>query len=597
MNGKVIERLKRLRAYLEKEQVDYMVIPTSDEHMSEYVCDYFKVREYVSGFNGSNGTLVISKSRAGLWTDGRYFLQAEEQLAGTGIDLFKMGEPEVPTTLEYLESNIKNGECIGFHGKTMSAGFGKKMESIALNKNAKINYEIDVAEAIWNDRPALPSTEGWVLDNEFSGEVFSDKKNRVLDVVRENGAEALVLSKLDDIMWLFNIRANDIAYNPVMLSYAYISEDTSLIFLQQDSLTKELQKYFTDQGIKYRPYSEIFSYIETEQLGHILEIDLKNVNFTLFKKIDESRKYVDVSNPTELLKARKNEIEQKNLKEIYLQDSVAVTKFIYWILHEGQTEVQTEVSAAQKIDDLRKEIPGFIDLSFPTISAYQEHAAIIHYEPGETETVLKNHGVLMVDSGGQYKKGTTDVTRTIALGPVSEELKEHYANVCEGMLSLQNAVFAKGSTGRNIDILARQPLWKKGLDYRHGTGHGVGYVLNVHEGPQNIRWKYIKDMEEIEFEDGMVTSNEPGYYLDHNYGIRIENIELCKTYMETEYGTFLHFEPLTYVPLDSNILDVKYLSKNVIEQINQYQMEVYQRISPYLSDDEKEWLKKYTASI
>lgn len=597
MNIKIQERIKELREYLKENQLDYYIIPTSDYHNSEYVSDYFKVREFFSGFNGSNGTLVVSEKEAGLWTDGRYFLQAEKQLDETGIDLYRMGEPNVPTIIEFLNQEVKENQTISFNGMTMSASFGMKVEELAKEKNAKVEYQIIPEEKIWNERPELPATKGWILEEQFSGKSFLDKLESVRVKIKENNASYLALSKLDDIMWLFNLRGNDIECNPVLVSYAFITESEVYLFLQKKSISDEVSVYLKENNVTLLDYSQVFSFLTEYRYDGTIWVDLSNANYSLYKTIKDKSRFINATNPTELMKAKKNDVEQNCLREAYLKDSVAVTRFIFQMIKEINSKDMTEVSAAEKMDSLRKQIDGFLDLSFPTISAYAENAAIIHYEPGEREVSLKAKGMLMLDSGGQYLKGTTDVTRTIALGEVSETQKEHYAYVCAGMLNLQNAVFMQGISGRNLDILARKPLWEKGLDYRHGTGHGVGFALNVHEGPQNIRWKHIEGHEEIAFSDGMVVSDEPGIYIPGSHGIRIENILLCKTHMETEYGLYLKFEPLTYVPLDSNLLDRKYLKSETIEQINLYQKAVYDKISPYLNEEEKEWLKKYTEEI
>lgn len=596
MTTKINERMKSLRKYMKMHKLDYYIIPTSDYHNSEYVSDFFKVREFFSGFNGSNGTLVVSKLDAGLWTDGRYFLQAEHQLEGTGIDLYRMGEADVPTIIEFLEERVKKNQTIAFNGMTMSASFGKKIEKVAEVAGANVEYQTIPEKELWIDRPDLPATEGWILKEEFAGKTFQSKLKEVRAKMKEESTSYLALSKLDDIMWLFNLRGSDIECNPVLVSYAFLTEKDVFLFLQKESVTEVMVEYLKANNVTLLDYTNVFSFLDDFKYEGSVWVDLSNANYALYKTITKKSELVDFVNPTNLLKAMKNEVEQECIRDAYLKDSVAVTRFIYQMSKEDVTNM-TEVSAAEKIDSLRREIDGFLDLSFPTISAYAENGAIIHYEPGEKEVPLKEKGMLMVDSGGQYLKGTTDVTRTIALGQVTDEMKEHYSYVCAGTLGLQNAVFMHGSTGRNLDILARTPLWEKGLDYRHGTGHGVGFVLNVHEGPQNIRWKYIDGQKETVFEDGMVVSDEPGIYIPNSHGIRIENILLCKTYMETEYGKFMKFEPLTYVPLDPNLLDKKHLKAETIEQINTYHKAVYDKISPYLNAEEKSWLKSYTKDI
>lgn len=597
MNTKICNRLEALRKYLKNNNLDYYIIPTSDYHNSEYVSDFFKVREFFSGFNGSNGTLVVSENEAGLWTDGRYFLQADQQLEGTGIDLYRMGEKDVPTIIEFLEQKVHSQQTIAFNGMTMSASFGKQLEKLIENKNVQIEYQILPEEELWEGRPKLPASKSWILEDKFAGKSCQEKLSEVREELAKENASYLALSKLDDIMWLFNLRGSDIECNPVLVSYAFISKNEVYLFLQDKSLTNDVRAYLKANSVILLDYTEVFSFLEDYKYNGLVWMDLGNANYSLYKTIAKNSEYIDESNPTELMKAKKNEVEQHCIRDAYIKDSVAVTRFIYQLLNETEIDQMTEVLAAEKIDSLRAEIDGFLDLSFPTISAYADNAAIIHYEPGEKEVPLKAAGMLMVDSGGQYLTGTTDVTRTIALGEVTEEMKAHYAYVCAGMLNLQNAIFMHGTTGRNLDILARQPLWENGLDYRHGTGHGIGFVLNVHEGPQNIRWKYLEGHKETVFEDGMIVSDEPGIYIAGSHGIRIENILMCKSYKETEYGTYLKFDPLTYAPLDSNLLDKKYLKAETIEKINLYHKEVYDKISPYLNADEKKWLKEYTKEM
>ena len=590
-------RLNNLKEYIKNNKIDYFIIPTMDFHNSEYVSDYFKVREYFSGFNGSNGTLVISKNMVGLWTDGRYFLQASQQLEETGIVLFRMGEENVPTILEYIEKEIKPSQIIGFYGKTMSASFGKKIELLAEKKTAHIIYDLSPANDLWKNRPCLPASKGWILEKKYAGKSYKDKVQNVRMLMTQNDSEYLVLSKLDDIMWLYNLRGSDIACNPVLLSYSLISKEKSFLFLQKESITANLEKYLSDNQIQWYDYSDFFLFLQNFSFNGKIWIDSEHSNYTLYKIITNKKLFIDKQNPIVLLKSIKNEIEQDLIREIYLKDSVAVTKFIYQILKELPMVTHTEVSAASIVNNYRKEIEGFLDYSFPTISAYAENAAIIHYEPGEKKVELMNKGLLMVDSGGQYLKGTTDVTRTIALGEIREIERLHYALVCTGMLNLQNAKFIYGTTGKNLDILARLPLWEKELDYKHGTGHGIGFVLNVHEGPQSIRWNDISKQSETVFEDGMVISDEPGIYITGSHGIRIENILLCKRCNESDFGTFMNFEPLTYVPLDSNILERKFLTEDSIQKINAYQQKVFEKISPFLTQDEQKWLKNYTKKI
>ncbi len=606
-NQIIQERLKLLREKMKEAGVDYYMIPTADFHSSEYVNDYFKVREYFSNFTGSNGTLVVWHEGAGLWTDGRYFIQAERELAGTGIELFRMMEEGVPDIATFLAEKMEQGQNLGFDGRVITAAEGKRYEEKFASKEKSINivYSMDLADDIWSERPAFPAGEVWVVSEELAGKSVVDKLADVRRRLLEEGAESLFLTKLDDLMWLFNIRGCDVECNPVAMSYGYITQKKAVLFIQEKVLNHEVCAYLTKSDIEVQPYGEVVSYLKELSQGQKLLVDVRYCSYGFYKILSEKQTLVEKHNPTELLKAVKNPTELENMREIYLKDSVALTKFIYWLktsmekITKGETidgmQMITELSAAEKLEQFRREIPEFLDLSFPTIAGYGPNAAMMHYEATEENYAqLKPEGFLLVDSGGQYLGGTTDVTRTIVLGPVTEEQKLHYTKVAQGMLQMTHAKWLYGCSGRNLDILARQPLWDIGLDYKCGTGHGVGYILNVHEGPQSLRWRYTQGASETVLEEGMDVTNEPGVYIEGSHGIRIENVLVAHNLEKNEYGQFMSFETLTWVPLDFEAIDERQLPEEARVLLYAYQRQVFDKISPYLNEEERAWLKQET---
>ena len=597
-NQTIRERLTALRERMKQAGIDYYMIPTADFHHSEYVSGYFKVRQFFSGFTGSSGTLLVERERAGLWTDGRYFIQAEEELAGTGITLFRMLNEGVPTLEEYLAQNMQTGEMLGFDGRVVDAKSGLKLKERLEKKGAAISYQVDLAEEIWQERPALPEGEIRALPVELTGKSAEEKLGLVRAQIKKKGAQALFLSRLDDIMWLFNIRGRDVDCNPVALSYAYITETQAVLFLRQAAVTPQLKEYLNAHGIEYRPYETVMSFLADLPKGLCVQAEKASISYSAYQQLAGRVKLVDAVNPTEHLKAVKNETELQHMREVYLKDSAAVCKFIYWLKSHIEKEKLTEVSAAQHLDGLRRETEGFLDLSFPTISGYAENAAKMHYEATEEQhKVLEPKGMLLVDSGGQYEGGTTDVTRTIVLGEITEEIKRQFSAVASGMLQLAAANFLQGCTGRNLDILARQPLWDMNIDYKCGTGHGIGYMLNVHEGPQNIRWRFAPGMREAALVPGMVVSNEPGVYIEGSHGIRTENIMVVVQGEKNGDGQFLYFETLTFVPIDREAIEPKYMTRENLERLNAYHRQVREKITPYLTQEEAAWLAEATEPI
>lgn len=597
-NVVIKNRLVQLRKEMKRAGVDFYLLPTADFHNSEYVHAFFKTREYFSGFTGSNGTLVVWQEGAGLWTDGRYFTQAERELEGTGIELFRMFQEGVPTIKEFLEREMKEGQKLGFDGRVVSTSNGLELEKALHSKGIRIDYICDLVDKVWLNRPKLPAGDIWVVPQAVAGESVEAKLSKVKEAMGKNDADSFFLSKLDDIMWLLNIRGCDVECNPVALSYLLVSEEGTVLFVQSGALNEVVRKYLEESHVYVEEYSEVLTYLEELPQTRTVMLDKRYSSYAFYKVLRESCTIVEAKNPTELLKAVKNSVELSNMRDIYLKDSLAVTRFIYWLkTNIGKQEI-TEITAADYLEKLRREIPEFLDLSFPTISAYNENAAMMHYEATpESHAVLKPEGVLLVDSGGQYMGGTTDVTRTIVLGPVSEEIKKHYTLTATGMLQMAHAKWLYGCTGRNLDILARQPLWEIGMDYQCGTGHGVGYILNVHEGPQNLRWRFSEGMTEAVLEEGMDVTNEPGVYIPGCYGIRIENVLVVEKAEKNEYGQFLCFDTLTYVPLDPEAVQVSMLTDVQRKYFNDYQKSVYEKLSPYLAIEEREWLKEQTREL
>lgn len=589
----ILSRLALVRELMEQDGVTHYLVDTADPHLSEYINDYYKEREYLSGFTGSNGTLLIMKNEAYLWTDGRYFVQAKDELNGSGIELMRMGLAGVPTITDFLKDNFKDGDVLGFNGFLISARMGKKLKGIC----KVIRSDVDYCKRIWLDRPLDSASKAYILSDDVCGENAKNKLQRLRKAIEKEKVSQILITKLDDIMWLFNIRGNDIECNPVCYSYSYISLNRTVFYIKRDALTDELHKYMQELGVEIKDYGEIAKVSSIFDDGSIM-LDEASVNFAVYEQTCKNHVVVDKSSPTELMKAVKNNVEIARSKECYLNDSVVLTRFIKYIKEHVVKEEISEVRAAAILDEMRSKIPGFIELSFPTISAYGANAAMMHYEAKEDDcAVLKPEGIYLVDSGATYINGTTDVTRSIILGPCTNDMKLHFTKALAGMLRLMNASFMYGCVGTNLDILARGPLWEIGIDYKCGTGHGVGYILGVHEGPQSIRTKKRPGEDEPKFEAGMIVSDEPGVYIEGSHGIRHENILLCVSDITNQDGTFMHFEPLTLVPIDLDGVDVSQLTSQDIMYLNKYHELVFEKLSPFMDDEELLWLKNATRSI
>lgn len=591
---KITEKIAKLKELMKERGIDYYIIPSADYHQSEYVGDYFKGREWISGFTGSAGTVVVTQNEVGLWTDGRYFIQAEKQLQGSGITLFKMGEEGVPTFIQYIVNNIQSGETLGFDGKVLATNTVLDFEAKLKDKKVNFNFEFDLVGEIWRDRPSLPTSQVFVLEEKFTGESVEKKLTRVRNILEEENCDVNIITSLDDIAWIFNIRGNDVKNNPVNLAYAAITVDKAVLYIGEEKLNSEVEKYLYKNGVEVRDYFEIYEDMERVSNSNIIMMDLNKVNYTIFKKLNPEIKVINRSNPSTIMKACKNKVELENLRNSHVKDGVAVTKFMYWLKNSIGKEEITEMSATQKLESFRKEQELYIEPSFDTIAAYESNAAMMHYKSTpETDRRLEAKNLFLVDSGGQYFDGTTDITRTFVLGECSEELKKHFTLVLKGMISLSKVKFLYGVTGTNLDILARQALWNIGIDYKCGTGHGVGFLLNVHEGPQGIRVQYNSQV----LEEGMNVTNEPGVYIAGSHGIRLENELIVQKAEKTEFGQFMKFETMTYAPLDLDGVIKELLSKEEIEYLNNYHQMVYEKVSPYLTLEEKEWLKEYTRAI
>lgn len=594
----IAKRITKLRELMADRHMDAYMIPTADFHESEYVGDYFKCREYITGFTGSAGTAVITQSEAGVWTDGRYFVQAAKELEGTGIELRRMGQEGVPTMEEYLHQVINEGGCLGFDGRVVNSQMGDGLAHLLAEKNAAIAYEEDLVGLIWNSRPELPAKPVWILKECYAGKSASEK---IKDLRCEMGrlhATVHIVTTLDDIVWLLNIRGGDVECNPVVLSYAVVTLDRFFLFINEQALDPEVRDYLKKLDIIIRPYDEVYTHVR-EIKGEKVLLETAKTNYAICKSLDSSNQIIDTMNPTVVAKAKKNPTEVENMKKAHIKDGVVMTKYIYWLKHNIGRIPMTEASAADYLDQMRYSQEGNLGLSFPTISAYGENAAMCHYHATPEQCAqLKARGLYLVDSGGQYYEGTTDVTRTIALGPLTQEEREHFTLVVMSMLRLGAVKFLQGCRGINLDYVAREPLWSRGLNFDHGTGHGVGYLLNVHERPNGIRWKMVSERQDHSvLEEGMVTSDEPGIYIEGKHGIRTENLLVCKKAEKNEYGQFLEFEFLTYVPIDLDAIDQSLMEARDIRLLNAYHKEVCEKISPYLSDEEAQWLRECTRAI
>ena len=585
-----------LRKVMQREGIDAWISPSSDAHQSEYPTEYDKCRRFLSGFTGSAGTLLVMKEEAFLWTDGRYFLQAESELKDSGITLMKMGEPGVVNLDELLEEKMKKDEVLGFNGSLLSFSEGKVIANKVVKNGVKLAIGKEITDEVWTDRPERPHTKVFILEEKYAGKSAAKKISEVRE--RMKGRDLLIVSSLSDIAWLTNLRAFDIKCNPLFLSYFILESDKATLFIQEEALSDEVRTYLVGNGIDIKPYDSFDESVAGIKNKQIMfdEADVSYKTFISISKKENANKLYSVLSPVTYLKNIKNDVEVSNMKKSHIRDGVYMAKYMYWIKQQMKNGANlTEKTASDYLDNLRREDNLFLDLSFPTISGYAENGAIVHYEAEyETAKKLEAKGLYLFDSGATYKDGTTDVTRTISLGENTYEEKLHYTLVTIGMLRLLNTTFKRGAIGLCLDIKAREALWEHGLDYNHGTGHGVGFVNTVHEAPTSIRNKINKDVfRNLEFEPGMIMSDEPGVYISGKHGIRME---ILMNVIEKQEG-FLGFESLTMAPIDSEPLLVDVMTKKDIEFYNKYQKQVYDSISYGLSEEEKAWLKELTKEI
>ncbi len=595
------ERIRTLREVMAERGFDACLIPTADFHGSEYVSDYFKCREYITGFTGSAGTAVITAEEAGLWTDGRYFVQAASELSGSGVTLYRMGETNVPTVEEYLERKLPEGGCLAFDGRVVDGQTGLHLEEILSKREIRLCCDVDPVGEIWEDRPSLPQDPVWILQESYTGDPAAEKIRRVREAMKEKNADVHILTSLDDIIWLLNLRGSDVLCTPVFLSYLILTEKEIFLFVSREKLTAAVEEYLTNLGVQILEYEKVYEMAAALDDGRIL-LEKSCVNYQLLCSFPKTAEIVDAMNPSSRFKAVKNGTEIANIRSAHDKDGVAMVRFIRWLkeaVKQTEGEPVTELSAAAYLDRLRSEQDGFLDLSFPTISAYGANAAMCHYSASEeSNAVLKPEGFYLVDSGGQYLEGTTDITRTIVLGPLTEKEKEYFTLVACGMLRLMDMKFPSGCHGFNVDLAARELLWKRGLDYNHGTGHGVGYLGVVHERPNSIRWRTAAGKPDRSvFEEGMVTSDEPGLYLEGEFGIRTENLMLCVGAERTAFGQFLRFENLTWVPIDLEAIVPELMEPRDRRLLNEYHRGVYTHLAPYLKEEERLWLREATREI
>lgn len=591
----VPERLAALRKKMQENNVAFYIVPTDDFHQDEYVGDHFKARVYITGFTGSAGTALITETEAFLWTDGRYFIQAAKELEGSTVELMKMSEPGVPTISQFLKEHVKPGQILGFDGRTLSMDEGTGYRDAAEKAGGAVRYDLDLIDEIWEDRPPMSDKPAWLLPVEYAGKTAEDKIRDIREKMAEAGADVHVETTPDDICWTLNIRGDDIDYFPLMLSYALITADAYHLYVDDKKLSPEIGQYLKDLGVTVHPYNDVYE--DAKKISGAVMVDPNKVNYALYHNIPADCTKINVMSPEETFKTVKNPVEVSNIRKAEIKDSVAHIRFMKWLKENvGKIRI-TEISASDKLDEFRAEMGNFIKPSFEPISSYAEHAAIIHYAPTpETDAELKPEGMLLTDTGAGFWEGSTDITRTYVLGPITQKMKEDFTVVAISNLSLGNAVFTKGITGVALDNLARNPFWKRRMNYNHGTGHGVGYLLNIHESPASFRSRFVEGDTAI-LEEGMVITDEPGFYVEGSHGIRLENELLVVNDVANEFGQFMRLEPITFVPFDLDAIEPEIMTAEERAMLNDYHKKVYEITSPYLNDEEKEWLRKYTREV
>jgi len=587
-------KIETLRDLMEREGIDACLVTGCDAHMSEYTGEHWKSRQWISGFTGSAGIVAVTGNDAGLWTDGRYFIQAENQLAGSGIRLFEMGEPDVPTYEEWLAGVLPQGGCLAVDGNAFSVSTMKTMTDALLDKAVTIRTDLDPVGAIWEERPEVPGDKAFLHDELFAGKGCAEKLGQVRESMKKLGADYYLLSALDEICWLYNIRGNDIPFNPYVTSFALVGKSAAYLFMDPDKISETVCSSLTSDGIILKKYTDIYNSIKEIESPSSFLFDPEKTNISVVQSIRPSVRKVESQGLVTPLKAVKNDTEIENIRDCYIKDSVALVKLFKWIKDNVSEKEITELDVDSKGLTFRKELPLFAGLSFGTIAAYGDHAAMMHYAPTpEHQYTLKPRGFFLLDSGCQFQNGTTDITRTIALGPLTDEEKKDFTLTLKSMIALSTAKFMYGATGSKLDILARMPMWEHGLDYKCGSGHGLGYFSGVHEGPQRFSMKPNNAV----LEKGMTITNEPGVYKEGRHGIRTENTLLIVEDETTECGTFMRFEDLCFLPVDRNAILPEMLAKSELTWINQYHRQVYDKLSVYLDEEHKAWLKAETKEV
>ena len=593
--NEIPERLTAMRQFLTENNIDAFIIPSTDAHLSEYPPKYWESRKWISGFTGSAGTAVVTKNNAGVWTDSRYFIQAADELKDTGFDLFKMGQSDTPDMTSWIIEQVGDGGTVGIDGLVYAASDAKALKIKLEENNIKLNTSFDPFSKIRNDRPEIPKNKAFTIPVEIAGETAKSKIDRINAELKKVGADGIIIVTLDAVAWTFNIRGNDVDYNPVTVAYAYVSEKETVLFIDPDKLSDEVAYFYKEQGIKVTDYNEVFEYVSLLPEGHKVCITGNKINWKLLQSIPSTCKIVDIPSPVDMMKSIKNETELNGFRNAMIKDGVALVKFFMWLEKAVPAGEVDEVTVQEKLLEFRSQQDLFVGESFGTIAGYKGNGAVVHYNAiPETCLKVKPEGLLLIDSGGQYRDGTTDITRTVAVGELTKQMKVDYTNVLKGHIALATAIFPEGTRGSQLDILARKALWDNYTTYWHGTGHGIGHFLNVHEGPQNIRLEENPTV----LHPGMVTSNEPGVYRANQYGIRIENLIVTQEYEKTEeFGTFYNFETITLCPIDTKPISKKLLTKDEKKWFNKYHKMVYKKLKSHLSDEEKAWLKNKTAPI
>ena len=592
------QRLESLRDLMKEHQIDIYLVPTADYHNSENVGRYFMERAYISSFTGSAGSVLVGKDWAGLWTDGRYFLQAEDQLEGSGIDLYRMGEEGVPSLEDFIKDKLVQGGKLAFDGRCITYGQGLDLQNIVGEKMGSLVYDLDLIDQVWEDRPPISKEPIFELDIKYTGESRASKLVRLRSAMEDTGADCHVITSLDDIGWLLNIRGRDVHYFPLALSYLIVDMDKVILYIDEEKISGEIMAGLISDGVEIMPYNAIYEDIKHIERKILLDPDW--VNYAIYGNICDKDLIIEGQNPTIMMKTVKNKVEIENIRQAHIKDGIAHTKYLYWLkkeVEEGRIGNQTEISVSDKLEGLRRDQDGFICPSFAPISAFGDHGAIVHYEAdGLSNKELAQGSFLLNDTGGNYIQGSTDISRTTALGQVSQEMKEDYTRVLQAHIRLARAKFLYGCSGANLDILARQPLWDSYLNYNHGTGHGVGYLANIHEPPISFRWQVgVKPATRLE--EGMVITDEPGLYIGGSHGIRIENELLVRKGPKNDYGQFMYFEALTYCPIDLDPVLVDMLTEDDKAYLNDYHQKVYDLIGPGLEEEERCWLREVTRPI